>query len=101
MATLSLICCGNNLIAGPWGGGSKVRNEKYPVDGPAGAGAGHALGAGGAWLWSCGGAGRLVVRRYLWRGLRTDNYRSDTTFAVRSWARRSRPALCLICALEE
>jgi len=32
-------------------------NEKYPVDGPTGAGAGHALGAGRAWLWSCDGTG--------------------------------------------
>src|SRR5262249_37684594 len=41
-----------------------------------------ALGAGCAWLWSCGGAGRPVVSRYLWRGLRIVNYRSVTTFAV-------------------
>jgi hypothetical protein len=51
-------------------------------------------------LWSCGGAGRPVVRRHLWRGLRSDNYRSDTTFAVRSSARgvpvaiRALPDLC-------
>ena len=37
--------------------GRALRNEKYPVDGPTGAGAGHALGAGRAWLWTCGGAG--------------------------------------------
>src|SRR5262245_13843974 len=66
-----------------------MRDEKYPVDGPAAAGAGHALGAGCAWLWSCGGAWRPVVRRYLWRGLRSDNYRSDTTIAVRSSGVRS------------
>jgi len=48
-----------------------VRDEKYPVDGPMGVGTGHALGAGCAWLWSCGVAGRPVVRRYLWRGLRS------------------------------
>src|SRR5215469_16581886 len=66
-----------------------VRNEKYPADGPADAGAGHALGTGCAWLWSCGNAGRPVVRRYLWRGLRSDNFRSDTTFAVRSSGARS------------
>src|SRR5262249_30622824 len=30
-------------------------------------GAGRARRAGCAWLWSCGGAGRPVVRRYLWR----------------------------------
>ena len=61
----------------------EVRNEKYPVDGPTGAGAGHALGAGCAWLWSCGGAGRPGVRRYLWRGVRSDNYRGDKKLAVR------------------
>ena len=66
--------------------------------GPTGAGVAHALGAGCAWLWSCGGARRPVVRRYLWRGLRSDNYRSDTTFAVRSSGARglgSRSALDL------
>jgi hypothetical protein len=30
-----------------------------------------------------------VHRRYLWRDLRSDNYRSDTTFAVRSSGARS------------
>ena len=68
---------------------NRVRNEKYPADGPADAGAGHALGTGCAWLWSCGDAGRPVVRRYLWRDLRSDNYRSDTTFAVRASGERS------------
>src|SRR5262249_35082946 len=70
--------------------------------GPTGAGIGHALGAGCAWLWSCGGAGRPVVRRYLWRGLRSDNDRGDTTIAMRSsrtWsapvAIRTLPDLCL------
>jgi hypothetical protein len=42
-------------------------------------------------LWSCGGAGRPVVRRYLWRGLRNDNYRGDTAevlVAIRAVLRR-------------
>src|SRR5215831_12400974 len=74
-----------------------VRNEKYPADGPADAGAGHALGTGCAWLWSCGGAGRPGVRRYLWRGVGSDNYRGDKTLAVRDdrGARdRALPDLC-------
>src|SRR5262245_2718147 len=67
------------------------REMKAPWMNPRGAGAGRALGAGFAWLWSCGGAGRPVVRRYLWRGLRSDNYRGDTAFAVTSsGARKSR-----------
>src|SRR5262249_33844617 len=31
--------------------------RKVSADGPTGAGAGNALGAGCAWLWSCGSAG--------------------------------------------
>src|SRR5262249_14163725 len=54
----------------------QVRDEST-LDGPRRAGAGRALGTGCAWLWSCGGTGRSLVRRYLWRGLCRDNYRSD------------------------
>ncbi len=49
------------------------------------------------WLWSCGGAGRPVVRSYLWRGLRSDNYRGDTAFAVRYRARGVPVATRLAC----
>ena len=92
-----------NSTAAGWGRfQNKVRDGKYPVHGPAGAAADHALGAGCAWLWSGGGAGRPLVRRYLWCGLRIYNYRSDTTFAVRDGSTRTvrlQSAPCLSFAL--
>ena len=70
---------------------------KGTLDGPRHWRGGRALGAVCAWLWSCGGAGRPGVRRYLWRGVGSDNYRGDKTLAVRDdrGARdRALPDLC-------
>ena len=70
------------------------------LDGPKGARAGCALGAGCAWLWSCGGAGRLRVRRSLWRRQHSDDYRGGTALTVRPEAPtpgsaiRALPDLC-------
>src|SRR5437660_7415540 len=52
----------------------QVRDES-PPDRPSGTGAGRNLGAGCAWLWSCRGARRLLVRDCLWRRQRSYDYR--------------------------
>jgi hypothetical protein len=62
-------------------GKSSAPRAPTPGRGPAGAGAGHALGC--ARLWSCGGAGPPLVCRYLWRRQPSYDYRGNTTFAVR------------------
>jgi cold shock protein len=63
----------------------QVRDEST-LDGPRGAGAGCALRAGCGWLWSRGGAGRPLVRRYLWCRQRSYDYRGGTTLTVRPGA---------------
>jgi hypothetical protein len=49
-----------------------VRNKKYPVDGPTGAGAGHALGVRCAWLFvaifgaACGASSECALNGEPW-----------------------------------
>src|SRR5262249_31421620 len=54
---------------------------KSSLDEPSGR-AGRALGAGCAWLWSCGGTGRLLVRRCLCRRQHRYDYRAQTAQAA-------------------
>jgi hypothetical protein len=81
-------------------GRGALREMKLPSNGPSLAGAGRALGASCAWLWSCGGTGRLLVRRSLWRRQHSDDYRGGTALTVRPEAPtpgsaiRALPDLC-------
>src|SRR5262249_6373170 len=70
------------------GAPSKQVRDETAVDEPSLARAGRTRGARCLRLWSCVVAGGPIVCRYLWCGVRNDNYRGDTTFFVKDGARR-------------
>ena len=65
------------------GAPSKQVRDETAVDEPSLARAGRTRGARCLRLWSCVGAGSLLICRHLCSRQRSNDYRSDTTFAMK------------------